>query len=99
MEILHCQKFVQAGLTGKSFRSDQFFPDQGSERDTGYVSNLAKPSLREYMYNSSNKILTMMSLYNSLVEIQKNSIKFWMETEFCESFLELEDHFKIFEHI
>lgn len=101
MEILRGQKFVQAGSTGKSFRSDQFFPDQGSERDTGCVSNLARrsPLRGRIMYNFLDKILAMMSLYNSPVEIQKNSIQFSMETEFCESFPELEDHFEIFEHI
>lgn len=103
MEILCGQRFVQAqrGSTGKSFRSNQFFLDQGSEKDTGYVSNLARQStLRGHMmYNFLEKILAVMSLYNSPVEIRKNSIQFPMETEFCEFFPELEDHFDIFEHI
>jgi len=51
------------------------------------------------MYNFLEKILAVMSLYNSPVEIRKNSIQFSMETEFCEFFPELEDHFEIFEHI
>lgn len=51
------------------------------------------------MYNSSEKISAVMSLYNSPVEIRKNSIQFPMETEFCEFFPELEDHFEISEHI
>jgi len=103
MEILCGQRFVQAqrGSTGKSFRSNQFFLDQGSEKNTGYVSNLARQStLRGHMmYNFLEKILAVMSLYNSPVEIRKNSIQFSMETEFCEFFPELEDHFEIFEHI
>ncbi|KAL0316956.1 UNVERIFIED_CONTAM: 60S ribosomal protein L5, mitochondrial [Sesamum calycinum] len=40
-----------------------------------------------------------MSLLDSPVEIRENSIKFSMETEFCEFSPELEDHFEIFEHI
>ncbi|GAB2288713.1 hypothetical protein Dimus_023028 [Dionaea muscipula] len=40
-----------------------------------------------------------MSLLDSLVEIQENSIQFSMETPFYEFFPELEDHFEIFEHI
>eukprot|EP01018_Ginkgo_biloba_P036770 Gb_23667 [translate_table: standard] len=99
MEILHSQKFIQAGSIGNSFQSDHFFPVQGSKRDTRCVSNLVKPSLRAYMYNSLKFFLAMMSLYNSSIEIQKNSIQFLMEMEFCESFSELEDHFEIFEHI
>lgn len=51
------------------------------------------------MYNSSENILAVMSLYNSLVEIWRNSIQLPMETEFCEFFPKLEDHFDISEHI
>ena len=103
MEIPRGQRFVQAqrGSTGKSFRSNQFFPDQGSEKDTGYVSNLARQStLRGHgMSNFSVRISTVMSLLDSPVEIRENSIQFSMETEFCEFSPELEDHFEIFEHI
>nr|BAJ22095.1 ribosomal protein L5 [Cycas taitungensis] len=101
MEILCGFVQAQRGSTGKSFRSNQSFPDQGSEKDTGYVSNLARRStLRGHiMYNLLEKISAIMSLCNSPVEIQRNSIQFSMETEFCESFPELEDHFEIFEHI
>ncbi|XBI16290.1 hypothetical protein VPH35_058572 [Triticum aestivum] len=38
-------------------------------------------------------------MQHSYVEIQENSIKFFMETEFGEFSPELEDHFEIFEHI
>lgn len=103
MEILCGQRFVQAqrGSTGKSFRSNQFFLDQGSDKYMGNVSNLARQStLRGHMmYNFLEKILAVMSLYNYPVEIRKNSIQFSMDTEFCEFFPELEDHFEIFEHI
>ena len=103
MEIPRGQRFVQAqrGSTGKSFRSNQFFPNQGSEKDTGYVSNLARQStLRGHgMSNFSVRISTVMSLLDSPVEIRENSIQFSMETEFCEFSPELEDHFEIFEHI
>ncbi|KAI4998462.1 hypothetical protein ZWY2020_053804 [Hordeum vulgare] len=66
-----------------SFRSNPFL---GSEKYTGYVSDFARQS-------------TVMSMLDSLVEIRENSIKFFIETEFCEFSPELEDHFEIFEHI
>ena len=50
------------------------------------------------MYHFLDRIFTVMSMLDSPVEIE-NSIKFFMETEFCEFSLELEDHFEIFEHI
>ncbi|XP_050268881.1 60S ribosomal protein L5, mitochondrial [Quercus robur] len=98
MEIPFGQKFIQTqrGLTGKSFRSNP-----GSNKDKGYVSDLARQStLRGHgMYNLSVRISTVMSLLDSPVEIRENSIQFSMETEFCEFSPELEDHFEIFEHI
>ena len=51
------------------------------------------------MYNSSEKISAVMSENDLPVRIRKNSIQFPMETEFCEFFPELEDHFEISEHI
>lgn len=51
------------------------------------------------MYHFFFIILTVMSMLDSPVEIRENSIKFFMETEFCEFSPELEDHFEIFEHI
>ena len=98
MEIPCGQKFIQTqrGSTGKSFRSNP-----GSNKDKGYVSDLARQStLRGHgMYNLSVRISTVMSLLDSPVEIRENSIQFSMETEFCEFSPELEDHFEIFEHI
>jgi hypothetical protein len=95
MEIPRGQKFIQTqrGSTGKSFRS-------GSNKD-GYVSDLARQStLRGHgMYHFSVRISTVMSLFDSPVEIRENSIQLSMETEFCEFSPELEDHFEIFEHI
>ncbi|XP_037409133.1 60S ribosomal protein L5, mitochondrial-like [Triticum dicoccoides] len=83
---------------GKSFRSNPFL---GSEKDTGYVSDFARQSvLRGHgMYHFLVRIFTVMSMLDSPVEIRENSIKFFMETEFCEFSPELEDHFEIFEHI
>nr|WRW54372.1 ribosomal protein L5 [Citrus reticulata] len=85
MEISCGQKFIetQRGLTGKSFRSNQFL---GSFKDKGYVSDLARQStLRGHgMSNFLVRILTVMSLLDSPVEIRENSIQFSMETEFCE---------------
>ncbi|ERM97392.1 hypothetical protein AMTR_s00127p00094990 [Amborella trichopoda] len=40
-----------------------------------------------------------MSLLDSPIKIWENPIQFSIETEFCESSGELEDHFEIFEHI
>jgi len=79
---------------GKSFRS-------WSEKDTGYVSDFARQSaLRGHgMSHFLVRILTVMSMLDSSVEIRENSIQFSMETEFCEFSPELEDHFEIFEHI
>nr|QWQ55714.1 ribosomal protein L5 [Erythropalum scandens]UTT74615.1 ribosomal protein L5 [Erythropalum scandens] len=101
MEIPRGQKFIhtQRGSTGKSFRSNPFLE---SNKDKGYdVSDLARQStLRGHgMYNFSVRISTVMSLLDSPVEIRENSIQFSMETEFCEFFPELEDHFEIFEDI
>jgi ribosomal protein L5 len=103
MEILCGQRFIQTQRgpyfqAGKSFRSNPFL---GSEKYTGYVSDFARQSvLRGHgMYHFLVRILTVMSMLDSPVEIRENSIKFFMETEFCEFSPELEDHFEIFEHI
>ncbi|VAI70057.1 60S ribosomal protein L5, mitochondrial-like [Triticum aestivum] len=103
MEILCGQRFIQTQRgpyfhAGKSFRSNPFL---GSEKDTGYVSDFARQSvLRGHgMYHFLVRIFTVMSMLDSPVEIRENSIKFFMETEFCEFSPELEDHFEIFEHI
>lgn len=102
-KFLDCQRFIQTQRgpyfqAGKSFRSNPFL---GSEKDTGYVSDFARQSvLRGHgMYHFLVRILTVMSMLDSPVEIRENSIKFFMETEFCEFSPELEDHFEIFEHI
>ncbi|YP_009153937.1 ribosomal protein L5 (mitochondrion) [Gossypium arboreum] len=100
MEIPRGQKKIQTqrGSTGKSFRSNLFL---GSNKDKGYVSDLARQStLRGHgMSNFSVRIAIVMSLLDSPVEIRENSIQFSMETEFCEFSPELEDHFEVFEHI
>ncbi|KAJ8435500.1 hypothetical protein Cgig2_010047 [Carnegiea gigantea] len=100
MEIPCGQKLIQThrGSTGKSFRSNPFL---GSNKDKGYVNDLARQStLRGHgMSNFLVRISTVMSLLDYLVEIRENSIQFSMETEFCEFSPELEDHFEIFEHI
>ncbi|XP_037450396.1 60S ribosomal protein L5, mitochondrial-like [Triticum dicoccoides] len=103
MEILCGQRFIQTQRApyfqaGKSFRSNPF---SGSEKDTGYVSDFARQSvLRGHgMYHFLVRIFTIMSMLDSPVEIQENSIKFFMETEFCKFSPKLEDHFEIFDHI
>ncbi|KAL4179721.1 hypothetical protein AMTRI_Chr13g121480 [Amborella trichopoda] len=83
MEIPHGKRFVQAqrGSTGMSFRSNQFL---GSEKDTGYINDLARQStLRGH----------------SSIKIRENPIQFSIKTEFCKLSPELEDHFEILEHI
>ena len=77
MEIPRGQRFIQTqrGSTGKSFRSNQFL---GSDKDKGYVSDLARQStLRGHgMSNFSVRISTVMSLLDSPVEIRENPIQF-----------------------
>lgn len=51
------------------------------------------------MYYFLVRILIVMFMLDFLVEIWENFIKFFMEMEFCEFFLELEDYFEIFEYI
>ncbi|KAK3124397.1 hypothetical protein QOZ80_7BG0585990 [Eleusine coracana subsp. coracana] len=98
MEILCGQRFVQAqeGPAGKSSRTNPFY---GSDKDP--VSGLARQSVLrgQGMYNFLLRMLTVMSMLDSKVEVKDNTIKFFMETEFCEFSPELEDHFEIFEHM
>jgi len=98
MEILRGQKLIQTrGSTGKSFRSNPFLE---SNKDKGYVSDLAREStLRGHsMFHFFFKIIIgiVLSFLNSPAEIRENSMKFSMETEFFEFFPELADHFEIF---
>lgn len=98
MEILCGQRFVQeqAGPGGKSSRTNPLY---GSDKDL--VSGLARQSvLRGHgMYNFLLRMLTVMSMLDSKVEVKENTVKFFMETEFCEFSPELEDHFEIFEQM
>ncbi|YP_009477616.1 ribosomal protein L5 (mitochondrion) [Nymphaea colorata] len=100
MEISCGQRFVQTqrSSTGKSFRSNPFL---GSDKERVTVNDLARQStLRgHFQSNFLVRILTVMSLLSSPVEIRENSIQLSMETFFCEFSPELEDHFEIFEHI
>jgi len=107
-EILCGQKFIQKrrglGLdfkTGKSlsFRSNPFL---GSKKDTGYVSNYfsRESVVRGHgMFHFLVRILKVIYILDYPVEIRENFIKIYMETEFCEFFPELEEHFEIFEPI
>lgn len=102
-EILCGQIFIQKrrGLdfkAGKSFRSNPFL---GSKKDTGYVSNFSRQSVvrGHGMFHFLVRILKVIYILDYPVEIRENSIKFSMETEFCEFFPELEEHFEIFEPI
>uniref|UniRef100_UPI002551D48E ribosomal protein L5 n=1 Tax=Calophyllum soulattri TaxID=257776 RepID=UPI002551D48E len=101
MEIQCGQKFIQTqkGSTGKSFQSNPFLESNKDKK--GYVFDLARQStLRGHsMSNFSVRLSTVMSLLDSPVEIRENTILFLMETEFCEFYPELEDHFEILEHI
>nr|QXE44274.1 ribosomal protein L5 [Sciadopitys verticillata]BDC46301.1 ribosomal protein L5 [Sciadopitys verticillata] len=89
MEIPRGQRFVQAQLD-RAFRSNPLGKEGVARRST----------LRGHMmYNSLERISAVMSENYPPVEIRTNSIQFPMETEFCEFFPELEDHFELFEHI
>ncbi len=97
MEISCGQKFLQREKSspGKFFRS-------GATQDPrGTVSDLAQQStLRGHEMSSFwIRISTVMSLFDSPVEIGENSIPFSMEREFCEFSPELQEHFEIFEEI
>jgi ribosomal protein L5 len=98
MEILCGQKFIQTegGPAGKSSRTNPLY---GANQDA--AGGIARPSvLRGHgMYNFLVRMLTVMSMLDSKVEVKENTIKFFMETEFCEFSPELEDHFEIFEHM
>lgn len=97
MEISCGQRFIQT-QRGPSFQAGKSFRSW-SEKDTG--SDFARQSaLRGHgMSHFLVRILTVMSMLDSSVEIRENSIQFSMEREFCELSPELEDHFEIFEHI
>nr|QIA59866.1 ribosomal protein L5 [Riccia cavernosa] len=103
MEIVCGQKFIQTrsrGSTGKSFRFNKFVLNQESTRDTGYVTYLARSTLRGHiMYNFLEKLVTIISFYDYPVKIQKNSIQLSMATSLLRLFPEIQDHFEIFEHI
>lgn len=103
MEIVCGQEFIQTrsrGSTGKSFRFNKFVLSPESERDTGYVTYLARSTLRGHiMYIFSEKPVTIMSFYNYPVKIQKNSIQLSISTELLRLFPEIQNHFEIFEHI
>lgn len=100
MEMTCGQRFFQT-KRGPSFQAGKSFRSNPSEKDTGYVSDFARKSaLRGHrMSHFLVRILTVMSLFYSPVEIRENPILFSMETEFCEFSPELEDHFEIFEHL
>lgn len=103
MEIVCGQKLIQTrsrDSTGKSFRFNKFVLNRESKRDTGYVTYLARSTLRGYtMYNFSEKLVTIISFYDYPVKIQKNPIQSSMATSLLRSFPEIQNHFEIFEHI
>ena len=103
MEILCDQRFIQTERgpeikAGKCFWSNPFL---GSEKETGDVSDFARQSaIRGHgMSNFFVRILTVIPILNSPVEIREKPIQFSMEREFFELSPELEDSFVIFEHI
>ncbi|CAN6181157.1 unnamed protein product, partial [Urochloa humidicola] len=101
MEILSGQRFKEAETDpfSKARKSARTNPFMGRNQETG--SAFARQSiLRGHaMYNFLVRMLTVMSMLDARAEIRENTIKFFMETEFCEFSPELEDHFEIFEHI
>jgi hypothetical protein len=97
MEILCGQRYIQAqdGPAGKS-RTNPFY---GSDKDPASASAIQSVFRGHGMYNFLVRMLTVMSMLDSKVEVKESTIKFSMETEFCEFSLELEDHFEILEHM
>lgn len=101
MEVLSGQRFKEAKSDpfAKARKSSRTNPFIGADKDSSTA--FAQPTvLRGHaMYNFLVRMLTVMSMLDSRAEIRENTIKFFMETEFCEFSPELEDHFEIFEHI
>ncbi|GLJ56526.1 hypothetical protein SUGI_1226820 [Cryptomeria japonica] len=101
MEIPRGQRFFVDRVECSRERANPL-GKEGVARRSGHMmfDSLRGSTLRGHMmYNSSEKISAVMSENDLPVRIRKNSIQFPMETEFCEFFPELEDHFEIFEHI
>nr|WIA66257.1 ribosomal protein L5 [Apopellia endiviifolia]WIA66298.1 ribosomal protein L5 [Apopellia endiviifolia]WIA66339.1 ribosomal protein L5 [Apopellia endiviifolia]WIA66380.1 ribosomal protein L5 [Apopellia endiviifolia]WKW95101.1 ribosomal protein L5 [Apopellia endiviifolia] len=98
MEIVCGQKFIQTRRGKYGIRS--IFINKFQERDTGYVTYLARSTLRGHiMYNFLEKLVTIISFYDYPVKIRKNSIQLSMATSLLRLFPEIQDHFEIFEHI
>nr|YP_010736417.1 ribosomal protein L5 [Plantago ovata]WEL36402.1 ribosomal protein L5 [Plantago ovata] len=97
MEISCGQKFLQRERSspGKSFRSGATQDPKGTVSDLAQQSTLRGHGMSYFLIRMS----TVMSLFDSPVEIRENSITFSMEREFCELSPELEEHFEIFEEI
>jgi len=101
MEILSGQRFkeVQSDPFAKARKSARTNPFIGAGKDSGNAFARQSVLRGHAMYNFLVRMLTVMSMLDSRAEIRENTIKFFMETEFCEFSPELEDHFEIFEHI
>uniref|UniRef100_K4ABF1 Large ribosomal subunit protein uL5m n=4 Tax=Setaria TaxID=4554 RepID=K4ABF1_SETIT len=101
MEILSGQRFKEAQVDpfAKARKSARTNPFIGAGKDSGSVFARQSVLRGHAMYNFLVRMLTVMSMLDSRAEIRENTIKFFMETEFCEFSPELEDHFEIFEHI
>ena len=101
MEILSGQRFkeVQSDPFSKARKSARTNPFIGAGKDSGNAFARQSVLRGHATYNFLVRMLTVMSMLDSRAEIRENTIKFFMETEFCEFSPELEDHFEIFEHI
>ncbi|KAJ1281639.1 hypothetical protein BS78_04G321000 [Paspalum vaginatum] len=101
MEVLSGQRFKEAEVDpfAKARKSSRTNPFMRGDKDSG--SALAQQSVLrgQAMYNFLVRMLTVMSMLDSRAEVRDSTIKFFMETEFCEFSPELEDHFDIFEQI
>nr|TKW30371.1 hypothetical protein SEVIR_2G031900v2 [Setaria viridis] len=90
-------KLAMEILSGQRFKEAQVDPFAKARNGSVFARQSV---LRGHaMYNFLVRMLTVMSMLDSQAEIRENTIKFFMETEFCEFSPELEDHFEIFEHI
>ncbi|WVZ73123.1 hypothetical protein U9M48_021469 [Paspalum notatum var. saurae] len=101
MEVLSGQRFKEAEVDpfAKARKSSRTNPFMRGDKDSG--SALAQQSVLrgQAMYNFLVKMVTVMSMLGSRAEVRENTIKFFMETEFCEFSPELDEHFEIFEQI
>ncbi len=82
MEIICSQKFTPTqnrNSIGRSSQFNKFVLNRKSKKNTEYVTYLARSTLRGHTtYNFLEKLVTIISLYDYPVKIQRNSIQLSM---------------------